>query len=245
MVELSGAVGARFVGYGRLDQFGASYVLTFTVFDARKGLPLLKTRGDADNDARLPEAVDQIAHAVWTALKVPPGGALNGEDAAALRDEREGVELAFKIGSNFISSLQSLSPSGQFEFDYRFASEWEVLIDIGIAFVRTDQNGGGGLNVVPSFIGMRKLYFVHNKLQPYWGLGLGVQLSFGQFGIFSNTGPLPTIIGLAGLRWQFADHWGVELELSTNLAHATLGLVASGLGSGLNLDGTLGIAYRF
>src|SRR5438067_952618 len=40
LVELSGAVGARFVVTGRVDRFGEKYLLTATLFDSQKGQSL-------------------------------------------------------------------------------------------------------------------------------------------------------------------------------------------------------------
>jgi len=111
----------------------------------------------------------------------------------------------------------------------------------------TAQEGGlkGGLNVLPSVLGLRHYHNVERSLRPYWGLGLGVQLSFGEFGIFRQTGPLPTVIGFFGCEYLIAGHFGIQLEASTNLAQATLGLSDGGLGSGLNLELNAGIAWHF
>jgi hypothetical protein len=86
---------------------------------------------------------------------------------------------------------------------------------------------------------------MEHSFRPYWGLGLGVQLSFGQFGIFKSTGPLPTLIGFFGAEYVIADRVGIQLEAGTNIAQAILGLTDNGLGNGLNLDLTAGIAYHF
>jgi hypothetical protein len=52
-------------------------------------------------------------------------------------------------------------------------------------------------------------------------------------------------MGFFGAEYLIADRLGLQLELGTNLAQATLGLADNGLGDGLNLDLSAGISYHF
>lgn len=245
--ELSNAIGARYVVTGRLDQFGGKYLLTVSLLDTFTGRSLARPRAEAESS----ENLLQIAEAVGEQLVAEL--APEGKTAAAkplLGSAREtpggGLVLGLRINNSFISNLEALNPGGDLEVGYAFHPEWVGFLQVGFSFVRSTEEGQkGSLRVLPSVLGARHYYRLDKSLHPYWGLGLGVQLSFGQFGIFKSTGALPTVIGFFGAEYLIAGKVGLQLEAGTNLAQATLGLTEGGLGDGINLDLNAGVSYHF
>ena len=242
LFELSHALNVRYVISGRLDRFGNVFVLSANLFDARAAHSMARPHADAANDADVPAATrivseDLLSRMVKATKSGPP----------KLPEVKGGrVALELKGGSNFISSLEALSPSVDLELGFRFHPEWIAFVQIGVAFVRAQsEDGVVGVNVVPSVVGMRHLYNVENALQPYWGLGLGVQLSFGDFGPIQRSGLLPTIIGVGGLQFLLTEGFGVLAEIKTDLAQATLGVIRGSSGLGLHLDLSAGLVFRF
>nr|WP_225937855.1 hypothetical protein [Myxococcus sp. RHSTA-1-4] len=244
--ELSSITGARYIITGRLDRFGDRYLLTASLVDTVGGRSLARPRAEApeaDTLLRTTEAVaDQLLAALVTPGEIPTarpllGGATTGGG---------GLTLGLRINNNFIDKLATLNPGADLEVGYWFHPEWVFIAQLGFTYVRSNTEGAkGGLNVLPSIVGARHYHNVEKPLRPYWGFGLGVQLSFGDFGIFQSTGPLPTVVGFVGLEYLIAGHVGLQLELGTNVAQAVLGLADSQLGDGLNLDVNAGIAYHF
>jgi hypothetical protein len=151
-----------------------------------------------------------------------------------------------KMGNQFLVGLLRLNPGADLEIAWRFDPEWMALIQLGFNFVRVSEDGEERrLSVVPGVLGLRKLYRIDADFQPYWGLGLGLQLAIGQYGFFSDTDSFPTVMGLLGFHYMATKRIGVVTELSTNIAQAVLGLRNGGAGSGLNFDISLGAVYRF
>jgi len=146
-----------------------------------------------------------------------------------------------------IADVRELPEDGQLwtQVCNSFHPEWNAYLQIGVAFVRAQSSEGAlGVNVVPSVVGVRHLYNVENALQPYWGLGLGVQLAFGDFGPIQRSGLLPTLIGCGGLQFLFTDSVGVLVEIKTDLAQATLEVIRGSSGLGLHLDLSLGVVFH-
>ncbi len=235
---LAGATGARYVVSGRLDRHGERYVLTTALLDSQEARPLARPRAEAATEAGLPEAATDVAEQLLGALRLAPGTPLSFEG---------GVVAGLRVNNSFVSRLRALNPGGDVELGYRFHPEWVGFVQVGLAFVRKGgvADEAGRLNVVPSVLGVRHFHRIQHALQPYWGLGLGLQLSFGQFGVFSETGTLPTVIGFAGLEYRVGRHLGLQLETGTNVAQALVGLGEDDLGDGLNLDLNAGVAWHF
>jgi TolB-like protein len=244
--ELSSITGARYIVTGRLDRFGDQYLLTASLVDTVEGRSLARPRADASEaDALLRTAVavaDQLV-----ATLVAPGELSTARPLlGGPRTGGGGLALGLRINNNFIDNLATLNPGMDVEVGYWFHPEWVGFAQLGFTYVRSNTEGAkGGLNVLPSVVGARHYHNVERPLRPYWGFGLGVQLSFGDFGIFQSTGPLPTVVGFAGLEYLIAGHVGLQLEAGTNVAQAVLGLADSQLGDGLNLDLNAGITYHF
>ncbi len=244
--EAARATKARYVVTGRLDAFGSRFLLTATLMDSETGTALCRPRVEVAARDALPRAAVSVADEILHTL-VSDAPTRSASEAAPGPGPGKGSFLAgVRINNSLISNLSTFNPGGDVELGYQFHPEWVVFGQLGLSYVTSTQEGAqGGLNVLPGVLGLRHYHSVDRPLRPYWGLGLGVQLSFGEFGIFRQTGPLPTVIGFAGLEYLFFGHLGVQLEASTNIAQATLGLADGGLGSGLNLDLNAGITWHF
>ncbi len=245
--ELSNAVGARYVVTGRLDQLGEKYLLTVSLLDTLSGQSLARPRAEASSGEELLQAAEAVADQLLIQLALE-GKTSEGRPLLGSIQETPGggMVLGLRINNSFISALATLNPGAELEVGYAFHPEWVGFLQVGITFVRSGGDGPAGrLKVLPSVLGARHYYRLAHSLRPYWGLGLGVQLSFGEFGIFQSTGPLPTVIGFLGAEYFIAGKVGIHIEAGTNLAQATLGLAQNGLGDGLNLDLTAGLAYHF
>ncbi|HLL04430.1 MAG TPA: hypothetical protein VK539_27855 [Myxococcaceae bacterium] len=245
--EVSHLTGARYVITGRLDRFGDKYLLTVSLLDTTKGRSLAKPRAEASSPEELPQIADAIGEQLLAEL-APSGRTAPGRPLFGSAEDTPGggLVLGLRINNTFIDNLAALNPGADVELGYHFHPEWIAFLQVGITFVRKTEDGATSrLNVLPSVIGARHYYRMQHAFRPYWGLGLGVQLSFGQFGIFRSTGPLPTVIGFFGAEYVIAGKVGFHLEAGTNLAQATLGLAENGLGDGLNLDLAAGISYHF
>ncbi|RYZ34232.1 MAG: hypothetical protein EOO71_39700 [Myxococcaceae bacterium] len=246
--ELSSVTGARYILTGRLDRFGGQYLLTASLMDTREGRTLARPRAEASDDDELLRTAVAVSDELLAVLsssgdpvKARPllGGAVASSPGG-------GLTLGLRFNNSFIDKLSSLNPGLDLEVGYWFHPEWQGFLQVGFTLVRTDGDSGEGkLNVLPSILGARHYHRLDKSLRPYWGFGLGVQLSFGDFGIFQSTGPLPSVVGFAGLEYLLAGHVGFQLELGTNIAQAVLGLAQDGEGDGLNLDVNAGIAYHF
>ncbi|HEX8702383.1 MAG TPA: hypothetical protein VF815_26350 [Myxococcaceae bacterium] len=245
--QVSQLTGARYMVNGRLDRFGDKYLITVSLLDTAKGRSLAKPRAEASSPEELPQVADAIGEQLLTEL-VPTGTTRPGRPLFGSAEDTPGggLVLGLRFNNTFIDNLAALNPGGDLEVGYHFHPEWIAFLQVGITFVRKKEDGETSrLNVLPSVLGARHYYRMQHSFRPYWGLGLGVQLSFGQFGIFQSTGPLPTVIGFFGAEYVIANKFGFHLEAGTNLAQAMLGLADNGLGDGLNLDLTAGIAYHF
>ncbi|MCI0573176.1 MAG: hypothetical protein L0Y66_20720 [Myxococcaceae bacterium] len=238
LVELSGAVGARFIVFGRLDRFGDRYVLTATLFDSQKAVSLAKPRAEAGSETELPGAARTLTSAL---LVAPELGA--GEDVL----EQVGrFSLGLRLGTGFVANLVALTPGGDLELSYQLTRAWAPFLQVGFSLLRGVEGGQeAGISLLPSALGVRHFYSVEHPVQPYWGLGLGLQLSFGTYGPLQQTGPLPTVLGLGGVRWKATPALSLQLEGGTDLARMILGVAQGGLGNGLNLELSGGVGYTF
>ncbi|MFL5322338.1 MAG: hypothetical protein ACJ790_21955 [Myxococcaceae bacterium] len=241
LTELSGALGARYIVSGRIDKFGTKYSLTLSLFDAQKATALARPHADANDEASLPEAADSLAKELLKAL-----GRQKQTHAAESNDT--GPDIGLRIGNNFISGLSSLSPSGDLVLGYRFDPAWVAFLQVGFNIAAGTKDGQtGNLSVLPSVLGARHLYRTDKSVQPYWGVGLGVQLAIGQFGPFKDEGgTLPSVIGLVGVHWFITPGFAIGIEGSTNLAQTVLGLSGrnTNIGTGFNLKPALSFTFR-
>jgi TolB-like protein len=242
-----GSTKARYVITGRIDGFGTRYLLTTSLVDSESGRALSRPRIEVAARDALPRAAVSVADQLLATLVPESSERPDPMVASASKSPGTGsFLLGLRFNNSLISDFSTFNPGGDVEIGFQFHPEWIVFGQVGFSYVRSEQEGlKGGLNVLPSVLGMRHYHNVERSFRPYWGFGLGIQLSFGEYGIFQQTGPLPTVIGFAGFEYLIAGHLGLQLEASTNIAQATLGLTDGGLGSGLNLDLNAGIAWHF
>jgi TolB-like protein len=243
--ELSQALGSRYVVSGRVDAFGPRLVVTASVFDAQRAVSLAKPRADVASSDELPAAAATVSRALLFALGVtpPPEVPL----APSIVGATAGPTVALKVGPQFFEALASLNFEADLELGYRFEPEWIGFLEIGFTLVRSDVEQSR-VTVLPTVLGARHLYRVDKDLQPYWGLGLGVQLAFGTYGIFQSTGPLPTVLAMLGLQYMLTQHFAVGLESRTNLSETILGIAqgtSGSAGNGFNLDLVGTLTWRF
>lgn len=240
--ELAGSIGAEFLVSGRLDRFGDTWTLTTTLFDAQKNQPLARSRTDAASEGELPAAAEKAALSVLAHLHEHANiGVAAPKPAAPAAKEDTGADIGIRLGTNFIEGISTLSPSGDLVLGYRFDPAWVASLQIGVTVVRDAE---GRVNVLPTVLGLRHHYRIDKAIQPYWGVGLGVQLAIGPFGIFEQTGPLPSVLGMVGVTWFITRWFGIGLEGSTNLAQTILGLSRDAAGSGFNLKPSLSVTFR-
>ncbi|WP_257455577.1 hypothetical protein [Archangium lipolyticum] len=242
-----GSSKARYVITGRIDGFGSRFLLTTSLVDSESGRALSRPRIEVSARDALPRAAVSVADQLLATL-VPDSSEWPGSMAESV-SQVPGMGsflVGLRFNNSLISDFSTFNPGGDVEIGFQFHPEWIVFGQVGFSYVRSEQEGlKGGLNVLPSVLGLRHYHNVESSFRPYWGFGLGIQLSFGEYGIFKQTGPLPTVIGFAGFEYLIAGHLGFQLEASTNVAQAALGLTDGGLGSGLNLDINAGIAWHF
>nr|WP_240672892.1 CsgG/HfaB family protein [Corallococcus coralloides] len=245
--ELSSLTGARYVLTGRLDRFGGQYLLDASLVDTRDGRTLARPRTEASEDGELLRAVVAVTDELSIALE-SPGELVQARPllgGAVASSPGGGLTLGLRFNNSFIDKVSSLNPGLDLEMGYWFHPEWQGFVQVGFTWVHASGDDEGELNVLPSIVGARHYHRLETDLRPYWGFGLGVQLSFGDYGIFQSTGPLPSVVGFVGLEYLLAGHVGFQLELGTNIAQAVLGLADDGAGDGLNFDVNAGIAYHF
>ncbi len=241
LTELSGALGSRYVVSGRLDRFGERYVLTTTLFDSEKTATLARPRAEVAGEAELPAAIDSVVAELWKSLGVQPAAPSAAEVGGQPR-----FGLGLKLSNQFLASLSALNPGGEIEIGWHFVPDWMAFAAVGFNLVRGNVAGQRqGLAILPSVLGLKRVFRRGSLVQPYAGMGMGVQLSIGQFGIFRETQSLPTVLGLVGLQLMFGDHFGGMVEGSTNVTQAVFGLTRGGLGQGVNFDLSFGLVFRF
>ncbi|MCE9673473.1 hypothetical protein LY474_37270 [Myxococcus stipitatus] len=245
--ELSSLTGARFVITGRLDRFGDQYLLSANLVDTVVGMSVAKPRAEAPEPDTLWRTTEVVAEELLAEILSPGAPRAARPLIGGARETGGGsFMVGLRINNNFVDDLAAFNPGADLEVGYWFHPEWLGFAQVGFSYVRSDAAGAkGGLNVLPSLVGARHYHNMQNPLRPYWGFGLGVQLSFGDFGIFQSTGPLPTVVGFLGLEYLIAGRVGFQVEAGTNVAQAVMGLAESKLGDGLNLDLSVGIAYHF
>jgi TolB-like protein len=238
---------ARHVITGRVDRFGSRYLLTLSLVDSESGRALSRPRLEVNAKEALPRAAVALADQLLTTLVPEPAQRpASTSPSTSWKPGAGSFVFGLRVNNSLISDFASFNPGGDVEVGFQFHPEWVVFGQVGLTYVRTEEEGRkGGLNVLPSVLGLRHYSNPTGLLRPYWGLGLGIQLSFGEYGIFKQTGPLPTVIGFTGLEFLIAGRLGLQVEASTNVAQAMLGVTGGGLGSGLNLDLNAGIAWHF
>jgi TolB-like protein len=237
---------AQYVVKGRLDRYGSRYVLSASVLEPGRPVSAIRPEVEVMGAAELPTAARQVADLLARGLGLPAPAAnplLRLDGAPPVPGI---LSLGLRVDSTIIRSFSTLTPGAELEVGFAFHPEWVAFLQVGVRTLRVEDAGGqvSGLDLVPGLLGTRHLYTGSPVLQPYWGLALGVQLAFGTFGFFRETGPLPAFYALVGLQVRIIRSVSVVVEGRTNVAQATLGL-SSGMGQGLNLELSAGLTFEF
>lgn len=247
ITEVASAVGARYVINGRVDRFGTRYIVTAGLFDTQSAGTVARVEVEASDEDELPAASRMLANRALQAL-TSPGGIERLAATPRVFGTLGNFSLGLRMGNAFLTNIAAFNLSGDLELGYRFEPDWVAFLQVGVTFVRPpSETLPDEFAIVPSVIGARHLYLIQDRFQPYWGLGLGVQLTIAdKFGPFQSTGPLPTVIGFLGFQYFATRHLLLGIEGSMNLAQATLGLTGTGtLGTGFNLDLNGSVGWRF
>jgi hypothetical protein len=166
--------------------------------------------------------------------------------AQPILNPKSGISFGLKLGNQFLSGLSAHALKTDLELGHSLDPEWVTFVQVGFTWVPHSETQDTSFGVIPGVLGIRHLYSLDRRFQPFWGFGLGVQLALnGKFGFVKSTGPLPMLLGFAGFQYMVNDTFAVGLESSTNVAQGMLGLVGDGTGGSLNfnVNGTLG--WRF
>lgn len=238
--------GARFRVRGRLDRFGEQFLLAASIQTEGSRAEAGRVEAESLSEDGLPRITRWVARELVKKLGPAAPGPGNKEAAVRLEDKPPApgpVYLGLKTGPTFLYGLKSLNLGADFEVGVHLDPEWLAFLEVGLTFLRakvidpvTGQEAASGLTVLPTLIGMKHRYRVDKTVQPYWGLGLGVQLSFGDYGFFQKAGPLPAVFGAAGVDFAVSQRVRLGIETGTSLSQAILGFQQDRLGKGLNLD---------
>lgn len=255
MTELAGAAGARFVISGRVDRFGDAYVLSANLFDSNEARVLTKARADAADEGAIPTAAATVSRQLLEGLgvevteKPEPAPSAPSPPAAptpSAEEKAHRFSLGLHIGNSFLQNIAALNLSGDVELGWQFSPSWVAFVQVGVTLVRADNAlFADQFGLVPSVIGVRSLYRIDHSFQPYWGFGLGVQLTLGDYAVIGQTGPLPTLMGFLGFQYLITQRFSLGIEGSTNVAQWVLGVNSAQGGRGFNLDLKGTVAWRF
>jgi hypothetical protein len=217
--ELAGAVGADLVIVSRLDRFGEGYVLTASLIDVPRSLSLAKPRAEATGEDALPQATRDLAAQLLAALGAAPAAKdLTGGAAAEAVDSRRLV-MSLKVGNTLLTGLASFNLAGDLQLGYQISPEWVGFLQVGLTLVQKGRLEIENVALVPSLLGIRHLYRVDERFQPYWGLGLGVQLNLNsRFKFVASNGVLPAVYGMGGFQYFLSRRFALGLDASLNLA---------------------------
>jgi hypothetical protein len=80
LAEIAGAMGARFVVYGRISRLGDVLVLQLNLFDAQAGIPILRKVLEADNLGAFTKLLRPAVQELSAAVMEQIGGSSDGED---------------------------------------------------------------------------------------------------------------------------------------------------------------------
>ncbi len=238
---------ARFVVTGRLDRFGERYVLTASAVDAKGTVPTPRPRVEVTHASELPSAARLVADLLARALGLPAPSINPLLRLDAMPPAPGTFSLGLRVGSALVRPAGTLTPGGEVEIGVRFHPEWVGFLQVGLQWGATQEGvpQSAGLHVVPGIAGARHLYDVTPFLQPYWGLGLGIQLAFGPFGFIRETGPLPALHVLGGVQLRLMPALLVVVEGRTNMAQTVLGITGGGTDGGFNLELSVGFTLQF
>lgn len=218
LAEISGALGVRYLVYGRLDRYGKSALLSGFVFDSRNARGMLRWSQRVDDDAQLPAEADRFAFQAAQALGLqsapPPADVLDPDFSANLK-------FGNTLNSLHGATLSTFNVRFDAEADYYLSPSWQLFasagVVIGSASDPTGQTQGTRtFHLFPAFAGVKYTFRALQSLRPYLGAGVGLSLVNKLFDKSDTSGIITQ--GLLGLAWVPLRHFGLNLESSVNLS---------------------------
>ncbi|HUJ28914.1 MAG TPA: hypothetical protein VLW85_22995 [Myxococcales bacterium] len=222
LAEISGALGVRYLVYGRLDRFGKSALLSGFVFDSRAAKGMLRWSQKVDDDAQLPVEADRFAFQAAQALGLQGNIAAPAPDDGVLSpDFSANLKFGNTLNSLHGATLSTFNVRFDAEADYYLSPRWQLFASAGIvvgsASDPTGQTQGSKtFRLFPAFAGAKYTFRGLQALRPYVGAGLGLSLVNKLFDKSDTTGVITQ--GLFGLAWVPFRHVGFNAEASVNLS---------------------------
>lgn len=232
LMELSGALGARYVISGRLDRFGDRYVLVGGRYDNQQALAAQQVRREVTDPGKLPAALDEVADELLAPLGVAPRVTTNLKN----RTDTTGFSLGLKFSTQFVSSLLKLAPGGDLEIAYRITPG--IVAFFQVSFVTT--LGEGSTQLFPGTLGARYYFRSDKSFQPYIGAGIGLLVA-----IQAVQGQTrPNLWAHGGLSYLFLPWLGATIDFSVDILGAAFDLFGNER-KGVNLALSVGALFRF
>jgi hypothetical protein len=224
LLELSGALGVRYLVHARLDRFGASALFSAFLFDSRAAKSLVRFSQKVDDDALLVTEGERFAAQALAALGLAPS-----PEPAQQQAFKPEVLLNLKLG-NTLPSLKGATISNynitfDLEGDYYLSPRWQLFllttITVGSA---TDSTGTSGdassksFRLFSPYAGVKVTFSPQESLRPYVGLALGLTIMNRLFS--TSTGDTVGLngLGVGGLLWTPFKRVGFNLEMGVNLS---------------------------
>lgn len=237
LIELSDALGARYIISGRVDRFGDRYVLIANIYDKNEAKAGVQSRREVTDPGKLPAALDEVADEVLAPLGVKPRVDTN----LANRLDTTGFTLGLKFSTQLVTSIQQLAPGGDLEIGYRITPAVQAFFQI--SFVTTfNTSQFGSTQLVPGILGARYYFRSGKSFQPYVGAALGLLVTIQS--ITSKGDTRPALWGHVGISYLFLPWLGVTTDFSVDVLGAAFEL-ADTQKRGVNLALSLGALFRF
>ena len=236
LAEISGALGVRYLVYGRLDRFGKSALLTGFVFDSRAAKGMLRWSQRVDDDAQLPSQAERFALQAAQALGLHDTGAAP-DDGVLSPDFSANLKFGNTLNSLHGATLSTFNVRFDAEADYYLSPRWQIFASAGIvvgsASDPTGQTQGTrSFRLFPAFAGLKYSFRALDQVRPYVGAGLGLSLVNKLFDKSDTSGIITQ--GLLGVAWVPLRHFGFNVEASVNLS--SISSDGSGLYFGFNTN---------
>ncbi len=231
MLELTNALGSRYVVAGRVDRLGDHFLVNVSVTDSVDASVVVNVHREAGEVDDLPGALDQVADDLLAHF------GLQQSKPFFTPADPMGFNLSLRLGSTLITSIAALAPEVQLELGYRVSRAWAPFLQISAHFTIDKTTT---VQITPGLLGLRYYFREAKSLQPTLGAGLGVVSTIGTFQGTTR----PSLVVLGGLQWFVVDRIGVGLEASVDLLGLAFEYADTGK-TGLNLGLSLGVMYRF
>ena len=230
MAELGQAMGARYIVSGRLDKVGDQFVLVSSIYDSNTSRAVGRSRQETDELEQLPRisraSADELLKSLGVSVPAEPKEVMSNS----------GVNLSFKLGTQFFTSLVALNPQLELELGWRFTRAWSAFLQVSAGIAFTEQLN---FTITPGLLGVRYNFRADASLQPFLGGGIGL------FATLLNAGRVrPSIVLLGGAQYYFWERFALGLEASVDVLGAAFEFTEQRTG-GVNFGISLGITYRF